>query len=189
MAESVIFTIVVGVLSVVILYNLGFTYLDPRWIIAVIFLLLIPGFYAAVRSGPFVPSNKERHKKMMKLAKIKSTDLVYDLGCGDGRLIFSAAKKAKKAIGYEFSIPLYLWGRFFQFFNKNSEIRFGNLWQQNYSDADVIFCYLLPKAMKEFYKKIWPHLKKGTRVISNSFQIHDIKPSDQDGKVYLYVKD
>ena len=126
---------------------------------------------------------------MLKLADLSRKDVVYDLGCGDGRLVFQASKSAKKAIGYELSIPLYLFGKLRQLFSrKNAQIRYGNIWKQNYQNADVIFCYLLPKAMKQFYKEVWPKLKPGTRVISNAFQIHEVKPKLVEDKVYLYER-
>lgn len=187
MAESAIFLLIVSFLLIGVYYVFGLEGLDPRIIMTLIFLLLVPGFYAAYTSGPFVPSSRKRHKVMLELADLKPDDVVYDLGCGDGRLIFRAAKFVKKAIGYELSIPLYLFGKVRQIFNpKNAQIRYGNIWKQDYSDADVVFCYLLPKAMKQFYKEIWPKLKPGTRVISNAFQIHEIKPVKKEEKVYLY---
>ena len=162
--------------------------MDPRIMGTAIFLLLLPGFYAAVTGGPFVPSSRKRHQDMIKLAGLKKSDIVYDLGCGDGRLIFQSAKSVKKAIGYELSIPLYLFGKLRQLFNpKNAKIRYGNIWKQDYGDADIIFCYLLPKSMEQFYMSVWPTLKSGTRVVSNAFQIHEIKPAKELDKVYLYI--
>jgi len=154
----------------------------------IVFLFLLPGFYAAVTGGPFVPSSRKRHQDMLKLADLKKTDTVYDLGCGDGRLIFKSAQYVKKAIGYELSVPLYLFSKIRQLFNlKNAQIRYANIWKQDYSDANVIFCYLLPSSMKRFYKEIWPKLKPGTRVVSNAFAIHEIKPIKQEDRVYLYL--
>lgn len=187
MAEGAIFLLVVGFILIAVFYALGITSFDPRYIVVAVFLLLIPGFYAAIISGPFVPSSRKRHKTMMDLANIKKTDIVYDIGCGDGRLVFHAAQSAKKAIGYELNIPLYLFGKIRQLFcRKNAQIRYGNIWKQEYKDANVIFCYLLPKAMTQFYKEIWPNLKPGTRVISNAFQIHEAKPLKKEDAVYLY---
>lgn len=187
MAEAVIFTFIAGFLVIAIFYAFGITTIDPRIIITLIFILLIPGFYAAITSGPFVPSSRKRHRSMLKLADLQPTDIVYDLGCGDGRLVFNAARFAKKAIGYELSIPLYLFGKLRSLFGRpNAFIRYGNIWKQDYRDADVIFCYLLPKAMKQFYREVWPTLKPGTRVISNAFQIHEVKPIKKEEKVYLY---
>lgn len=187
MAESAIFILIVGIVIIAIFYAFGIQSIDPRIILSLVILLLLPGFYAAVTSGPFVPSSRKRHKVMLKFADLKPTDIVYDLGCGDGRLVFKASQYAKKVIGYELSIPLYLFGKIRQLFSRpTAHIRYGNIWKQDYKDADVIFCYLLPKAMKQFYQEIWPTLKPGTRVISNAFKIHDVKPVQQEEKVYLY---
>jgi len=188
MAEATIFIIIAGTAIVSILYIFNIPWVDPRIIVGILFLLIAPGLYAAFTSGPFVPSARKRHKTMIKLAKLSKKDTVYDLGCGDGRLVFSSSKHVKKAIGYDLSIPLVLYGKILSLFYSKASIHFGNIWKQNYSDADVIFCYLLPNAMKQFYKEVWPKLKPGTRVISNAFQIHEVKPKQVDNKVYLYVR-
>ena len=185
MAEGAIF-LIIGFTLASVLYFTGILPVDPRITGTVIFLLLVPGFYAAVNGGPFVPSTKKRHLDMIKLAKLKKSDVIYDLGCGDGRLVFKSAKHVKKAIGYELNIPLYLFGKIKQIFYRNAEIRYGNIWKQDYSDANVIYCYLLPASMQRFAKEIWPKLKKGTRVISNSFEMHDLKPVEKLEKVFLY---
>ncbi len=186
MAEAIIFVLIVGTLIVLLLYAFGITYLDPRWIVGFLFLLIAPGLYAAFTSGPFVPSARKRHKTMLKLADLSDDDVVYDLGCGDGRLVFSASKFAGKACGYDLSIPLVIYGKIVSLFHPRAQIRFGNIWKQDYQDATVIFCYLMPKAMVQFHKEIWPNLKPGTRVISNAFPIHELRPDQKEDKVYLY---
>jgi len=189
MAEASVFILVVAGIMIGLTYAFGVPTIHPLWIFLPITLLLVPGFYAAVISGPFVPSARKRTQSMLRLAGIKSDDIVYDLGFGDGRLIFAASKEAKSAIGYELSIPLYLFGIIRKVLSRSRvKIRYGNIWRQDYRSADVIFCYLLPKAMARFYQEVWPTLKPGTRVISNAFAIHEIKPIKIDEKVYLYQK-
>ncbi len=187
MAEAIIFVLILGTIIVVILYSFNIAWLAPEWIVGFLFLLIAPGLYAAFTSGPFVPSARKRHKTMLKLAELTDSDVVYDLGCGDGRLVFSASKLAGRACGYDLSIPLVVYGKFLSLFHPRAEIQFGNIWTQNYDDATVIFCYLLPGAMKQFHKEVWPKLKKGTRVISNAFEIHELKPFKKEDKVYLYL--
>lgn len=186
MAEATIFVLIIGTLLATLLYVFNITWVDPRIIVFFLFLLIAPGMYAAFTSGPFVPSARKRHKTMLKLAGLSDNDVVYDLGCGDGRLVFSASKQAGRAYGYDLSIPLLLYGKFLSLFYPRAEIRFGNIWKQDYQDATVIFCYLLPKAMTQFHKEVWPKLKPGTRVISNAFPIHALKPDQKEDKVYLY---
>ncbi len=188
MAESVIFILIFGIVMISIVYAFHITWIDPVYFIIILTIIILPGMYAAFTTGPFVPSARKRHKSMINLADLKSGDIVYDLGCGDGRLVFDASPKVKKAIGYELSIPLVLYGKLRSLFIKgNPAIKFGNIWKQDYKDANVIFCYLMPGAMKKFYAQIWPRLTPGTRVISNSFQIHDVKPVKVDDHVYLYI--
>jgi len=187
MAEASLFIIILASIVVGLTYVFGNPQIHPLFILLPIVALLIPGFYAAIVSGPFVPSARKRTLSMLKLADLKSDDTAYDMGFGDGRLIFAAAKKAKKAIGYELSIPLYLFGLIRKVVSRSKvQIRFGNIWKKDYRDADVIFCYLLPKAMVRFYADVWPTLKPGTRVISNAFTIHEIRPVKTEDKVYLY---
>ena len=187
MAESVIFLLITGMALIGIIYAFNLTWVDPRFILIALAALIIPGIYAAITGGPFVPSARKRHQTMLKLADLGKNDIVCDLGCGDGRFVFTAAPHVKKAIGYELSIPLVLWGKMISLFKSpNAQICFGDIWKQDYSSATVIFIYLLPKSMKRFHKEIWPKLKPGTRVISNAFKIHDLKPHKEEEKVYLY---
>ena len=141
-------------------------------------------------SAPFVPSKKSRRDLMIKLADLKSDDIVYELWCGDGRIIRQAARSwVKKAVGFEISIPLVYFCRLVSYFTKNpAKIKNANIWKQDYSEVDVILCYLLPVAMKKFKKEIWGNLKPWTRVISNAFSIPEEKEVKKEENVYLYVK-
>jgi len=188
-AEASIFIVIAGAIAIGIAYLFNIRNLEPLYIFLPVVLLLIPGFYAAVISGPFVPSTRKRYKAMVSLADLKPSDIVYDMGFGDGRLVFASSKTAKKAIGYELSIPLYLFGLIRKYMTLSPvQIRYGNIWNQDYRDANVIYCYLLPKAMHRFYAEVWPTLKPGTRVISNAFPIHETQPTKTEEHVYLYIK-
>jgi|CXWL01.1.fsa_nt_gi SAM-dependent methyltransferase len=155
-------------------------------IIAIVF---IPDAILAFRkSPPFVPTFKRDMKTMINLASIKKGDIVVDPGCGDGRLVFAASALGAKAIGIEYSIPAFLYAWVRSLFHKNSRIRFGDLWKQRYGDADVVFCYLLVETMESFEKIIWPQLKPGCRVVSNSFRMKNREPTKTEKGAYLYIK-
>lgn len=156
---------------------------------AVVLAFLIPDIFLAFRnSPPFIPTFGKDLRKMMALADIQKGDRMYDLGCGDGRLVFAAGAKGAKATGIEYAIPPYLYAKLRSFFHAGSTILFGDFWTRDYRDADVIFCYLLPETMQKFYAEIWPQLKKGTRVVSNSFKMKNLTPLRSEGGVHLYVK-
>ncbi len=162
--------------------------IDSIWIIIAFAGLMIPTFYAMFTGGPFVPSKQERISKMLKLAEIKKGQKVYDLGCGDGRIVQAAAKLGANAVGLEISPGAWFLAKIRCLFTKNCQIRLASIWQQNYQDADIIFCYLLAPTMYKFYQEIWPKLKSGTVVISNGFPIKDLKPDKQIDKVFRYTK-
>jgi cyclopropane fatty-acyl-phospholipid synthase-like methyltransferase len=139
-------------------------------------------------AAPFVTTSWQTVDAMLALAKIKTGDRVYDLGCGDGRLVFAAAQEGAHAIGYEMSVPAYLLAKSSSLFHPRSLIHYGNLWKQDYRRADVIFCYFLKDTMQDFEAKIWPTLKKGCRVVSHAFTMKDVKESGREGDAVVYVK-
>ncbi len=159
-------------------------------IIVLLIFILIPGIYAMAYGAPFIDTDRVRANMIMELGKFGAEDIVYDLGCGSGRLIREiAGRGVKEAIGYEFSIPTYLWAKFLSLVKgRGEEIRFGNFWKKDFSDADVVICFLLERTMNDFEKKLWPKLTNGVRVISNEFQMNNVMHEDNLGRVYLYVK-
>jgi SAM-dependent methyltransferase len=142
-------------------------------VIIVIMLLLTNFIYGAFRYVPYVPSKREAVKKMLKIANIRSGETVYDLGCGDGRLVITAAKEHDaKATGYEAALSIYLLAKLKNAVSRSKAIISPqNFFSVDMSDADVVFCYLFPHVMNKLKKKFEQELKPGTRVISNSFEI------------------
>jgi SAM-dependent methyltransferase len=158
-------------------------------ILLVVELLSLPGLWLMVRrSAPFVPTARKTLNTMMELAEMKHGKVVYDLGCGDGRIVLEAAKRGAIATGYEFSFPTFLIAFVRTRGTQNAHVRFANFWKQDYRNANVIFCYLLVEPMKRFYSDIWPTLKPGCRVVSHVFKIDSLTPTLKKDGVYLYVK-
>lgn len=172
-----------------ILFSLGIQ--DPYLYFFIMLILTLPGIYAMFRGAPFVPTTKDKVKKMIKLADINSNSIVYDLGSGDGRFIFAAAKAgAKKSVGYELSMPIYLLAKFRSFFNPKTHFRFRDFWFEadKLADADVVFCFLMVKSMAKFETQIWPHLKPGSKVISNLFRMPGQTPILDENGIRVYQK-
>jgi len=146
-------------------------------------ILVIPTIYALI-GAPFVPTPLPRVRKILELAKIKPGDKVYDLGCGDGRLVHLASREHKaNAVGFELSPPIWFWAKISQpFWHSKAKIKFRDFHRQDLSDADVIICYLMPETLKKFSKRL-KKLKKGTRVISYAFRIPELKLIHHEEKV------
>jgi predicted RNA methylase len=163
-------------------------------IVPAVFLysLLVGLFFYA----PWVPLNRKEVERILNLAEIRSNDILYDLGSGDGRVIIAAAKKYKiKTIGIEIAWPLVFWSRLKIKFNKLShlaEVRFGNLYQTDLSQATIVVFYLLPAAVEKLIPKLKKELKPGTKIISAAFKINNWpalkidRPTAKDMPIYLY---
>jgi len=156
--------------------------------------LFIAGWtiYTLVKTKvPFAKTPEENISKIFKEIKLPPNSLIYDLGCGDGRILFYAEKLGYRAVGYELSLYPYLkcW---LKKILKKSSIRIinKNFYQANFSDADAIFLFLVAGVMGKIGKKLKNDLKPGTKIISYGFtlpgwpitKILDTSPS----KTYFY---
>ncbi|MCP4141749.1 MAG: hypothetical protein GY755_15995 [Chloroflexi bacterium] len=157
--------------------------------------MIVPFFYRL----PWVPTAKDRARRALKMVDLKPNELLYDLGAGDGRILFMAAKEfGARAIGIEAS-PLqyaFTWLRIFfkgrhPFGHRQAQIqvRHENFFQTDLSDADVIFAYLTPKLTIRFQDDLAKKLKPGARVIAVAFDFPDWKPSDFDERYLLFTYD
>lgn len=148
-------------------------------------LIFIPTMIAFLTGAPWVPTPIERCKKMVELAKLEKGDKVYDLGCGDGRLVHLAAEKySAHAVGIELSPLVYALARVRNFFLRSkSKIVMRDFRKMDYGDAKVIFFYLLPNALKGLIPDFKKKLKPGTKLVSYAFAIEGWEP------VYVEPKD
>lgn len=154
----------------------------------VLLILCLPGFFVMRGGAPFVATPRSTLLRMLKLASIKPGETVIDAGCGDGRMLVAATKQGAIAVGFERSLPTYLVAKFRSIQHKNMHVFFRDLWKQDYSKADVVFCYLLTDTMRKFEQKIWPTLKPGARVVSHAFSFKHIEPDAKENGALLYIK-
>lgn len=140
--------------------------------------------------APYYPSSKKTIKDILRLADIKRSDKVVDLGSGDGRVVFSAAKISNDVTGVEHN-PFFAGFCKFRnlFVRKKGRIRFicGDIYKQDLSEYDVILCYLLPSSMRKLEEKIANEARPGTRIVSNTFHIEGIREKKKLNKIKLYV--
>ena len=128
----------------------------------------------------FVPTPQEVVDAMLEVAKVTKTDVVYDLGSGDGRIPVTAAKKyGARAIGIDID-PQRI-----KEANANAEaagvtdkVKFLNqdLFTTDISEATVVSLYLLPSLNLKLQPKLMKELKPGTRIVSHAFDMGDWKP-------------
>lgn len=139
------------------------------------------GFHAKV---PFVPVSSSVLPDIYKALEIKEGSVVYDLGCGEGRVLFYCSRLVPKAtyIGIENSpFPLLL-ARFRGWWHTKMtgtkiEIINKDFFQQDLSNATHIFTYLYPNVMDDLLPKFDRELKPGTRLVSVSFKFTQKQPT------------
>jgi cyclopropane fatty-acyl-phospholipid synthase-like methyltransferase len=128
---------------------------------------------------------------MLKMAEVEPGDLLYDLGCGDGRTIITAARSyGAQAVGIEID-PLRFWWcqMVITLLGLRDRVRVvhGDFFRQDLSDADVITCYLLQSTNDRLEEKFNRELSSGTRVVSNTFTFADLHMVRKDGDARLYL--
>ncbi len=129
--------------------------------------------------------------KMLAIADVGPDDLVYDLGCGDGRIIVSAARRyGARAVGIEIDPFRYLWCQVLIAvlgLRGRVKVIFGDFFNQDLSDADVVTCYLLQVTNEKLEAKLKEDLRPGTRVVSNYFTFPGLVKVRESGDARLYL--
>jgi SAM-dependent methyltransferase len=127
---------------------------------------------------PYAPTPKKMIEKIIKELNIKPGQLVYDLGCGDGRFLFAAEAKGAKAVGFEISPIVYLKARLTKLLKRSKvKINYKNFYSVDLSDADVVFCFLVDTVIPKVAKKLKKELKPGTKVVSYGFAFPNWEPT------------
>ena len=148
--------------------------------------------WALIKGAPWFPTRMKKVREMLSLLNIQPNELVYDLGCGDGRFIIRAVRKYEaKAVGIEINIFLYLWCQFLITIlglRRKVKVLYGNLFKLDLSNADIVICYLLQETNDKLEDKLLNELKPSARIISNSFLFNKIPvvSENTDKKIYIY---
>jgi len=138
--------------------------MDVWFFAAILVLPILATFaYAGVRGAPWVPTWRRDVERCVKLAQLRSGERFYDLGCGDGRLVRTAADAGAIAIGFECSLLPYVLAKLRV--GRRGSVRYADLWNADLSDADVVYCFLLPKVYPKLREKLERECRPGTRVI------------------------
>jgi ubiquinone/menaquinone biosynthesis C-methylase UbiE len=136
---------------------------------------------------PYVPTPMEVVNKMLDMGKVGSKDVLYDLGCGDGRIVVTAAKeRGARGVGIDIDPQRIAEA------NENAQkagvkdrvqFRVGDLFKSDFSPATVVTLYLLPDINKRLRPQLWQQLKPGTRIVSHAFDMGDEWPPEQTERV------
>jgi len=149
--------------------------------------ILVPALYGL----PPVPTRPERIRKALTLANLQPKETLYDLGAGDGRVLFIATRDfGAKAIGIEVG-PIQcvlIWLRAVAGgFGNQIQIRWENFYKANLHDADVVFVYTTSKEVMKLAAHLEKQMKKGARLVSISADFPEWEPSAFDEYDLIFV--
>ena len=135
----------------------------------------------------FVPTPQNVVEAMLEMARVTSTDVVYDLGSGDGRIPITAAKKyGARGVGIEID-PFYLRDAIDNRAKAGvvDRVTFLNqdLFDADISDATVVTLFLLPRLNLRLLPKLKRELKPGTRIVSHQFTMGEAWPPEQSQEI------
>ncbi|MGE5791217.1 MAG: SAM-dependent methyltransferase [Bacteroidota bacterium] len=126
---------------------------------------------------PYVPTKQEVVEEMLRMAGVKPGDVVYDLGCGDGRIVVTAAQKfGARGVGVDIDpkrIAEAVENARRAGVERQVEFRVGDLFETDIREATVVTLYLLPDVNLRLKPKLLRDLKPGTRVVSHDFSMGD----------------
>jgi len=146
-------------------------------------------------NAPYVTTPDKVVTAMLKLAGVKSSDTVYDLGCGDGRIVIAAARMYKAhGVGIDINPARIEEAR------ANARkaavetlVKFevGDIYTTNISNATVVTLYLLPEVNLRLRPRLQNTLKPGARVVSHTFDMGDWKPDKEQivagSRIFLWT--
>jgi SAM-dependent methyltransferase len=140
------------------------------------------------------PTSSETVEAMLRVANVTAADTVYDLGCGDGRIVIAAAERGAHAVGVDID-PVRIYGA-----RANAEVErekvgdrvqflIHSLFDVDIRSATVVTIYLSNEINEKLRPKLLRSLPPGSRVVSHSFLMGDWQPDDQveEHRVHLWV--
>jgi precorrin-6B methylase 2 len=135
------------------------------------------------RDVPYVPTDDAVVAAMLKLAGVTANDVVYDLGCGDGRIVVAAAKLGARGVGVDIDLQrVHEAADNVKAHGLSSRVKIlrESFFDIDLRDATVITLYLLPGINVKLRPKLLWDLRPGTRIVSNNFEMGDWGPDATD---------
>jgi SAM-dependent methyltransferase len=145
--------------------------------------------------APYVGTAPATVDAMLKLARTKRKDVVYDLGCGDGRIVIAAAKRyGSRGVGIDINPERVREAQA----NAHREgvenlvtFRVGDVYDADVRSATVVMLYLLPEMNLKLRPKLKSELKPGARIVTHDFAMGNWRPKKQScingDHIYLWV--
>jgi cyclopropane fatty-acyl-phospholipid synthase-like methyltransferase len=164
------------------------TFLLMGGLIVLAGMVVLPIFFGA----PWHPLMPHTIRRILNFAEIRSGETICDLGCGEGRLLITAAKEySAKAVGIEIDPIKVGLARLLAKLKKvdgQVSIIWGNIFDFDLSEVDVVYLYLTHQALDKLFPEVLKKLKPTVRIVSYRFCIRGMTPEkiSTDKTLFLY---
>lgn len=136
---------------------------------------------------PYVPTPQEVVDKMLDMAKVRRNEVLFDLGCGDGRIVVTAASKfGARGVGIDIDPERIAEAKANAEkagVSDRVEFRQADLFKTDFSSANVVTLYLLPDINRKLRPQLWRQLRPGTRIVSHAFDMGEPWPPERTERV------
>lgn len=166
------------------------------FLIALVAIVILLFSFVILRGAPYLPTLKRQIEDALDLLELKEGQTLLELGSGDGRFLYVAAKRGVYSVGYELNPLLVIWTRLRYFrYRKFISVTWGDYWKTDWPESDGMYVFLLQKYMKKLDTKIVQYLSqpnticeqhKNYKVVSFGFTIPDRKPIKTKKGLSLY---
>lgn len=136
-----------------------------------------------IKGVPTISSNRSIIKKLTGEESAKyflGKKIFYELGCSYGRVLFRVSKHYNlQGVGYESNLPPYFYSFLYKrifYPHVRARVLLRSFYKADIENADVVFCYLMPKIMEKVLVRLVPRMKAGTLIFANSFPFKNIQP-------------
>ncbi|WP_313706330.1 class I SAM-dependent methyltransferase [Massilia sp.] len=150
-------------------------------------LLAQPALAKPTLDVPYVPTPQAVVDRMLSLARVGKDDVLFDLGCGDGRIVVTAASQfGARGTGIDIDPERIAEARENARkagVEKQVQFKQANLFETDLSKASVVSLYLLPTINVKLRPRLWQQLKVGSRVVSHAFDMGTEWPADKTATV------
>jgi len=154
----------------ILIFQLSFSFSLAVYLLSLIF--------SSLMGSPYVPTKNQQINLFLQAANLKKGQLVYDLGCGDGRIVRQAAIQYQvKGVGFDVNILLLFYARLMAKLQHLSQVDFvrQNLLTVDLHQADVVYIFLMPSLIKKLVAKFKQEMKKNSLLISHGFAVEGLE--------------
>lgn len=158
--------------------------LPSAFILTFCIIALLQNFFSA----PFVPSSGKKFDALLAELNLDKQKKIIDIGCGDGRIVFTAAKYFDNVTGIEVNPYLHIYNQTRRLFSPNREkvkFKLGSIFREDFHKYGLVYVYLFPEMMHKLEDKLFSELPKGSWIISHTFKFAKREPIRKLHKHYL----